>query len=293
MQTSSKAYYHYEDEQVSFYDDDENYDDYTSYDDILDHIIDNLERHGCKYQIDEIEEFLTDHSRLTLSEWSRDLMDPSLSEFTINYITQLLTQKYETPMKITPPTNNKLTETPTSQHENEKQKVQADKKWTNVNNTIQKVFTDELQTKFKKAAFHQWKSTIIIPQPRATLSPFAKEFKPTTQSKNVESIFSTTRTNNKAKVRELNGFSRESKMAFTKAAFHYWKITTQAAMIPAKKLKPAQEVTTAKATTTRSKISEAELATKTAENLISENKVSTPVTSTLVQINTIKISTKK
>ena len=43
METNSKAYYHYEDEQVSFYDDDENYDDCTSYDDLLDHIIDNLE----------------------------------------------------------------------------------------------------------------------------------------------------------------------------------------------------------------------------------------------------------
>ena len=148
METSSKAYYHYEDERVSFYDDDENYDDYTSYDDLLDHIIDNLEKHGCKYQIDEIEEFLTDHGRLTLSEWSRDLMDPSLSEFTINYITQLLTQKYETPIKITPPTNNKLTETPTSQHENEKPKVQADKKSTNVNNSNQKFFMEELKTKF-------------------------------------------------------------------------------------------------------------------------------------------------
>ena len=68
MEINTKAYYHYEHEQDSFYDDDENYDDYTSYDDLLDYIIDNLERHGCKHHIDEIEEFLTDHGRLTLSE---------------------------------------------------------------------------------------------------------------------------------------------------------------------------------------------------------------------------------
>jgi len=161
METSTKTYYHYEDEQDSFYDDNENYDDYTSYDDLLDYIIDNLERHGCKHHIHEIEEFLTDHGRLTLSEWSRDLMDPSLSEFTINYITQLMNQKYETPMKITPPNNNKQTETPTSQHENEKLKVQADKK-TNVNNTNQKFFTEELKTNFKKLPFSNVKQLLLF-----------------------------------------------------------------------------------------------------------------------------------
>ena len=153
-------------------------------------------------------------------------MDPSLSEFTINYISQLMNQKYETPIEITPPTNNKQIETPMSQHENEKQKVQADKKSTNVNNTNQKFFTEELKTKFKKAAFQQWKATIIIPQSRTTLSPFAKEFKPTALSKDVESIISTIKTKKEALDKEPIVISRETKTAFTKAAFQHWKIAT-------------------------------------------------------------------
>jgi len=105
METRNKVYYNYEDEEEAYYEDDKNYDGSSSYDDLLDFIIDNLQRYGCDHCIDEIEEFLTNFGDITLAEWSRDLMDSNISDFTCNYIIELMNQKYSTPTKITPPIN--------------------------------------------------------------------------------------------------------------------------------------------------------------------------------------------
>ena len=118
METSNKVYYNYEDEEESYYDYDESYDGSSSYDDLLDFIIDNLQRFGCNYSIDEIEDFLTVFDDVTLAEWSRDLMDPSILDFTCNYIIDLMNQKYSTPTNITPPINHVKSETSTSLLEN-------------------------------------------------------------------------------------------------------------------------------------------------------------------------------
>jgi hypothetical protein len=126
MDSRNKAYYNYEDEEESYYNDDENYDGSSSHDDLLDFILENLQRYGCDHHIDEVEEFLTNFGDLTLAEWSNDLMDPSISEFTCNYIINLINQKYGTKTKRAPPIDNSKTETSTSLHENEKEKVQAD-----------------------------------------------------------------------------------------------------------------------------------------------------------------------
>ena len=102
METRNKVYYNYKDEEEDYYDEDENYDGSNSYDDLLDFIVDNLQRYGCNYSIDVIEDFLTDFGDLTLAEWSRDIMDPSIFDFTCNYIIELMNQRYSTPTKITP-----------------------------------------------------------------------------------------------------------------------------------------------------------------------------------------------
>ena len=47
METRKKVYYSYEDDEEAYYDYDENYDGSSSYDDLLDFIIDNLQRFGC------------------------------------------------------------------------------------------------------------------------------------------------------------------------------------------------------------------------------------------------------
>ena len=141
METKIKDYYNYEYDEESFYDDDEDYDGSTSHDDLLDFIIDNLQQHGCKHHIEDIEEFLTDFSDITLAEWCRDLMERSTIYFTRNYIEQLINKKYGIPMITTPPINNEKTEISTSLHENNKQKVQVyDKRC--------KIFTKDLKQQF-------------------------------------------------------------------------------------------------------------------------------------------------
>jgi hypothetical protein len=122
MVIRNDAYQNYEGEEDFYYDDDENYDS-SSYDNLLDFIIDNLQKYGCHYSIDEIKEFLTDFGDLTLAEWSRDLMDSNISEFTCNYINELMNQKYGTPTNLTPPINSLKMKTLTSLHENEKTMV--------------------------------------------------------------------------------------------------------------------------------------------------------------------------
>ena len=144
MEIRANDYYNYEDENYSLYDDNEDY-DFTHHDELLDYIIDNLQRYGCKYHIDQIEDFLTNFGDLTLAEWSRDLMDPSISQFTCSYITELINQKYSIPTKPTPLTNNIKMKTSTSLHENVKTKVQTDVKCSNFkDNTNRKIFTKEL-----------------------------------------------------------------------------------------------------------------------------------------------------
>ena len=105
MGTKTQPYYNYQDEEDFYSNDDQNYEDSTTYDDILDNIIAILQNHGCNHHIDDIEDFLTDHGSLTLAEWSRDLMDPSMTTFTCDYIEQLINQKYPTqiekPLPIT------------------------------------------------------------------------------------------------------------------------------------------------------------------------------------------------
>ena len=128
MENRNKVYYNYEDEEEAYYEEDENYDGYNNYDDLLDFIIDNLQRYGCNHCIDEIEEFLTNFGDITLAEWSRDLMDPSISDFTCNYIIKLMNQKYSIPIKITPPINNVIMKTSTSLQKNKNQRYKQTKR---------------------------------------------------------------------------------------------------------------------------------------------------------------------
>jgi hypothetical protein len=150
METRDNDYYNYEDEDYSLYDDNEDY-DFTHHDVLLDHVIDKLQRYGCKYHIDQIEDFLTNYGDITLAEWSRDLMDPSISDFTCNYILQLLHQKYEAPFTKTPPMNNKNIGILEPLHENEKE---VDAKCGNLkDNKMKTIFTKELKASFTRAAF--------------------------------------------------------------------------------------------------------------------------------------------
>jgi hypothetical protein len=155
METETKTYYNYEEDDESFYDDDENYDGSTSWDDLIDFIIDKLHNNGCKHCIDDIEEFLSDIGDMTLAEWSRDMLDPSISKFTCNYIEKLINQKYgtpiiTTPMITTPPLKHEKTEYSTASHELEVKSEQKD-------NKISKIFTKDLKIAFARAAFQQWK----------------------------------------------------------------------------------------------------------------------------------------
>ena len=136
METKIKDYYNYEYDEESFYDDDEDYDGSTSHDDLLDFIIDNLQQHGCKHHIENIEEFLTDFSDITLAEWCRDLMERSTIYFTRNYIEQLINKKYGIPTTTTPPINNEISENPMSSHEDETEEVPNDTKDKQTQNYI-------------------------------------------------------------------------------------------------------------------------------------------------------------
>ena len=127
MTTNNSDYYNYDEEDEHLYDYNKEY-DFTNYDELLDGIIDKLQIYGCQHHIDHIEDFLTDYGDLTLAEWSRDLMDPSISDFTLDYIMILLNNKYGTPLNTTLLINNKTIETPTSLHETGKTTVQSDKK---------------------------------------------------------------------------------------------------------------------------------------------------------------------
>ena len=93
MTTNNSDYYNYDEEDEHLYDYNKEY-DFTNYDELLDGIIDKLQIYGCQHHIDHIEDFLTDYGDLTLAEWSRDLMDPSISDFTLDYIMKLLNNKY-------------------------------------------------------------------------------------------------------------------------------------------------------------------------------------------------------
>jgi len=238
METRNKFYYNYEDEEEAYYEEDENYDGYNNYDDLLDFIIDNLQRYGCNHCIDEIEEFLTNFGDITLAEWSRDLMDPSISDFTCNYIIELMNQKYSIPIKITPPINNDKMKTSTSLQKNKKSKVQADKTCKTINdNKIGKVFTKELKIKFQKAAFQQWRAAIKIPSPIEVLPPLV-------QTKMTAMNAPASHVKKKAMEKKSTIFTKELKAAFTKAAFQQWKIVIQASKIQDAKIRLKQESAT-------------------------------------------------
>ena len=124
MEKENSSYYNYDDGEQSFYDEDEDLDNFsTSYEDHFDFIVDSLQNFGSKHEITDIEDFLCDYGDLTLKEWSKDLTDPSIFSFTCNYIEQLLNDKF-----ITPSIYKKTTGNSTSLHKNEKQKVPADDK---------------------------------------------------------------------------------------------------------------------------------------------------------------------
>ena len=160
MENENNDYYNYEDEDEFLCDDNEKY-DYGHHDELLDCIIDKLQRYGCNHHIDHIEDFLTDYGDLTFAEWSFDLMDPSISDFTCNYIIQLLHQKYEAPITKTPPMNNKKKGILEPLHENEKDTVQVDDKCGNFkDNKTKRIFTQELKTSFTRAAFQKWKMAV-------------------------------------------------------------------------------------------------------------------------------------
>jgi len=233
METRNKIYYNYEDEEESYYDYDESYDGSSSYDDLLDFIIDNLQRFGCNYSIDEIEDFLTVFDDVTLAEWSRDLMDPSILDFTCNYIIDLMNQKYSTPTKITPPINRVKCESSASLLENEKAKVQVDEKCDNLNdNKTRRIFTAELKTAFTRAAFQHWRTAVDTTRSPTKITAEAKRaIQPLATTETILKEIEDPKPNTNMKPNISKIFTKELKTMFTRAAFQQWKIVAQDAKI--------------------------------------------------------------
>jgi hypothetical protein len=227
MENKNNDYYNYGDEDEFLYDDNEEY-DYTHHDELLDCIIDKLQSYGCKHHINHIEDFLTDFGDLTLAEWSRDLMDPSISNFTCNYITQLLNQKDKTLMRTTPPVNNNKLEILAPLHEKEKEKVQADRKCGNFNdNKNKRIFTKELKTAFTKAAFQQWKIATQATRIQESISEKAKCPIPSALQTLTSAASKIIKENTYVQPKSNTKFTKELKIAFTSAAFQQWKRVLQ------------------------------------------------------------------
>jgi len=65
MEKENSSYYNYDDGEQSFYDEDEDLDNFsTSYEDHFDFIVDSLLNFGSKHEITDIEDFLCDYGDL-------------------------------------------------------------------------------------------------------------------------------------------------------------------------------------------------------------------------------------
>ena len=75
MVTDYNKYYEFDYDAQSLFDNDGDNGNYYNYEEQMDFIIDKIEKYGCKYDIDDIEEFLFETEPTLLSEWYLDLQE--------------------------------------------------------------------------------------------------------------------------------------------------------------------------------------------------------------------------
>ena len=160
MKATKNDHHNYDEELRSLYDEDEEeYYNNKLTDKDLDDCLYLLKRLGSKHSLDDIDDFLVSAIPAQLFELIKDLHDPKMQQFALQYVEKELDANYGVPAKATPPTQPEKTSISKSMNENENKEIPIDNKRYQIQEQKKAtIFTKDLKQKFARAAFQLWRS---------------------------------------------------------------------------------------------------------------------------------------